>query len=475
MEQLLFSAFRASAPSPGSADHFAGLATTNLLLHFRSWKTLASTSSSQLESVLIEIGANTVNLPRVQHALRRISSNDKRMLTLNEFRSLGGSFDPAWTRWVQRQAFGHRALFGIDVFAGSGGMSLGFQHAGFQIAAAVEMNPVAAATYARNHRATTVLCQNVSLVGARDLLTRAGLVPGDVSVLFGGPPCQGFSESNRRTRNTSNKRNYLYREMIRLAEELQPQWLVLENVAGLKTIEDGHFLKAILEDLGEIGYKNPEVAELNAADFGVPQSRRRLFIVASRTDNRFVPPAPTHGPGRRKAHVTVREAISDLPVLRNGAVIDVRPYRLKEPASEYQKELRCGSSTTSHLVTRSAENILARYRRIRPGENWEALPSQMLGNYQDASRCHTGLYYRLRWNETSKVVGNFRKSMIVHPSQTRGLSVREAARLQSFPDSHRFEGSIGYQQQQVADAVPPLLARAVALVLKSSLSRVDSI
>jgi DNA (cytosine-5)-methyltransferase 1 len=114
-----------------------------------------------------------------------------------------------------------------------------------------------------------------------------------------------------------------------------------------------------------------------------------------------------------------------------------------------------------NLVTRSATLIVERYRHIGRGHNWEAIPKRLLKNYKDVTRCHTGIYHRLDWNLPSKVLGNFRKNMLIHPSQHRGLSVREAARLQSFPDWYEFVGSIGFQQQQVADAVPPLLATFV--------------
>lgn len=120
---------------------------------------------------------------------------------------------------------------------------------------------------------------------------------------------------------------------------------------------------------------------------------------------------------------------------------------------------------SGHRVTRSSEIVLERYRHIRQGQNWEAIPVHLMDNYKDRALCHTGLYYRLIWNMPSKVVGNFRKNMLIHPSQNRGLSVREAARLQSFPDRYDILGPMSAQQQQVADAVPPLLAKAVADVV----------
>jgi len=165
--------------------------------------------------------------------------------------------------------------------------------------------------------------------------------------------------------------------------------------------------------------------------------------------------------------LTVRDAIEDLPQLENGALADVLPYGREETQlTGYQSRMRKGTSgarsVSGNLVTRNAKYIVERYHHIPQGGNWENIPEELLANYADFTRCHTGIYHRLSWDQPAKVIGNFRKNMLIHPEQHRGLSVREAARLQSFPDEHVFTGSIGFQQQQVADAVPPLLAEAVA-------------
>ena len=135
---------------------------------------------------------------------------------------------------------------------------------------------------------------------------------------------------------------------------------------------------------------------------------------------------------------------------------------MSEPISPYAKLMR-GNSQQCHnnLVTKNSDYIIERYKHISQGENWEAIPQELMKNYKNVSRCHTGIYRRLKEDEPSIVIGNFRKNMLIHPWEDRGLSVREAARLQSFPDNFIFEGSIGYQQQQVGNAVPPLLAKAV--------------
>jgi DNA (cytosine-5)-methyltransferase 1 len=189
---------------------------------------------------------------------------------------------------------------------------------------------------------------------------------------------------------------------------------------------------------------------------GVPQNRARFFLVGSRDGLKFRMPQSS-----RSKPVTVSDAISDLPILANGAAVSWMPYRT-QPASNYARKMRGRhNQSPNHLVTSNALSILKRYSFVPQGGNWEDIPARMMRNYTDRSRCHTGIYYRLRYDAPSVVIGNFRKNMLIHPEQDRGLSVREAARIQSFPDSYEFHGSIGFQQQQVGNAVPPLLARAV--------------
>lgn len=358
----------------------------------------------------------------------------------------------------------------IDLFAGAGGLSLGFNNAGFQVVQVVENNPHAAATYRHNHPQVDVLEEDIGSLDPLTCLRRLGLRPGDVTALIGGPPCQGFSESNRRTRTLANPKNHLYKAFIRFLNTIKPTWFVLENVAGLRTLSRGAILRRIVRACCELGYK-VEWTELNAADYGVPQLRRRLFIVGNRLGVPIRFPKPTHGCGL-EPYVSVRAAISDLPSLENGASDDNVSYEKgAHRLTLYQKTMRGSVDDRSYvqgnLVSRNAATIIRRYTHIRPGQNWEAIPPQLLQNYSDVSRSHTGIYYRLEWNKPAKVIGNFRKNMLIHPEQNRGLSVREAARLQSFSDDYVFLGSIGFQQQLVADAVPPLLAETVANCIRA--------
>lgn len=334
-------------------------------------------------------------------------------------------------------------------------MSLGAVNAGISVALAVELDPHAAATYRRNFPSVRLIEDDISALTEIDIDCH-----GQQTVLFGGPPCQGFSTSNQRTRNTLNEKNWLFQEFLRVAKLWMPDWIVFENVKGITETEGGIFLDAVLEEIAKFGF-TPVSATLNAVDFGVPQKRSRLFVVASRDGVKFEMPAP-----RRAKYLTVADAFCQLPELYNGARRDFLPYE-EENASKYAKSMRGHLQQCSgHLVTQNASYVVERYKHIKQGGNWEDIPEHLMTNYADRTRCHTGIYHRLKLDEPSIVIGNYRKNMLIHPCQNRGLSVREAARLQSFPDTFDFEGSIGFRQQQVGNAVPPLLAQAVFEVLK---------
>ena len=356
----------------------------------------------------------------------------------------------------------------IDLFAGAGGLTQGFRDAGYKIVQAVERDVNAAATYSTNHPEVDLILADIRDLDPRECLQRLGVDPGVVTTVIGGPPCQGFSESNRRTRTLSNPKNHLYRDFLRFVRHIQPKSVVLENVAGLRTMSKGLILDYIIDGLGNMGYRSQHYV-LNAANHGVPQVRRRLFIIAHRLNVTAGQVSELDSPPLAPPP-TVRAAIADLPPLANGASTDLLEYGTTIQ-SPYQRQMRrhAPSRLSGNLVSRNAPHIVERYTYIPEGGNWRHIPRHLLANYSDTSRCHTGIYHRLYWDRPSKVIGNFRKNMLIHPAQDRGLSVREAARLQSFPDHYRFSGSIGFQQQQVADAVPPLLAETVArTILRSS-------
>lgn len=342
-------------------------------------------------------------------------------------------------------------MYAIDLFAGAGGMSAGAAEAGINVGYAVEIDKYAAETYQHNHPGTILLQEDVRSISVDSF----SIASNKADIVFGGPPCQGFSTSNQKTRTSRNPNNWLFNEYFRIVEEIEPSWVVFENVKGLLETEKGFFFREVTNELSKLGYKVSSFV-LNAVNYGIPQCRERLFIIGSKKGKTITEP-----PVKRGKQVTVHGALSDLPDLKNGASIDYLPYK-GDAKSAYQRKMRkslkqCGN----HLVTKNSPVILDRYKFVAQGGNWEDIPSELMKNYTDRTRCHTGIYHRLRPDTPSIVVGNYRKNMLIHPNEHRGLSVREAARLQSFRDNYRFIGSIGFQQQQVGNAVPPLLAKSL--------------
>ena len=344
-------------------------------------------------------------------------------------------------------------MIGIDLFAGVGGMSTGAAQAGIDIKFAVECDKFAADAYRKNHPHCEIFVDDIRRLSSEKIkqIPRGS----DGTVVFGGPPCQGFSYSNTRTRGVHNKNNWLFEDFARVVEIWQPDFVVFENVRGIIDTAKGLILKAIIGRFDQLGY-TLSYGILSALDFGVPQKRSRFFLIGSRTNKKVeLPQRVVSSPP------TVKDAIADLPHLVNGATKSWLPYG-DTPPSTYAKKLRKGlSACSSHLVTKNNDEVICRYQFVPPGGNWENIPPKMMKNYKDRHRCHTGIYYRLCYDCPSIVIGNYRKNMLIHPLENRGLSVREAARIQSFPDSYEFAGSIGFQQQQVGNAVPPLLAKAV--------------
>lgn len=337
-------------------------------------------------------------------------------------------------------------------------MSLGASLAGINVQHVVEADPFAATTYLKNHNPPNGVFVNDIRKYTPPVIDRHS---GEPVVVFGGPPCQGFSTSNQRTRSSKNSNNWLFEEFVRVVEAVGPELVVFENVRGILETEKGKFVRHISKSFQKLGYQI-SYQLLHSQDFGIPQKRARFFLIGIRDAKAFEFPAPTG-----KEPITVHEAIHDLPKLSNGASTCSLGYRTIAQ-SDYAASMRKNLETCrNHLVTCNNKEILERYKNIPQGGNWEDIPDHLMGNYKDKSRCHTGIYHRLSNDKPSIVIGNYRKNMLIHPTQNRGLSVREAARLQSFPDNFEFHGSIGFQQQQVGNAVPPLLAKALFESLKN--------
>nr|DAL01290.1 MAG TPA: Cytosine specific methyltransferase [Caudoviricetes sp.] len=338
---------------------------------------------------------------------------------------------------------------GIDIFSGAGGMSLGAIYAGIDIVLAIDNDNFAAQTYKKNHPNTMFVVDDIRNIKIDDELKN------NVFIVFGGPPCQGFSLSNTKTRNLKNPNNFLFKEFLRFVAEINPQWFVFENVEGIANFNGGDTIIEIEKCFKDIGYKTNR-AVLYASDYGVPQHRNRFFMVGNRMNINF------EFPPKKNTKITVSDAFADLPELNNGDMFEILPYKNDSHISEYAQLMRRGSdSSTQNYVSRNADYIIERYKYIRQGQNWKAIPDSLMGNYKNRNNCHSGIYRRLKADEPSVVISNYRKNMLIHPESDRGLSVREAARLQSFPDTFKFEGSLMHIQQQIGNAVPPLLAEAI--------------
>lgn len=339
---------------------------------------------------------------------------------------------------------------GVDIFSGAGGLSLGAEGAGIRISLAIEKDKYAAKTFARNHPGSTIICDDITTINPTNHIGK------NPFIIFGGPPCQGFSLSNTKTRTLDNKNNALFLEFVRFVKTLSPDWFLFENVEGITTFNNGETVLQIKDCFRKIGYETTE-GILYASDYGVPQHRNRFFMVGNRLGIDF------NFPKKNNFKVSVEDAICDLPDLKNGENSLELPYKMNiQEVSSFAKRMRRQSrSSKQNFVSRNMDYTIERYKHIKQGENWRAIPSRLMKNYANVNNCHSGIYKRLDATIPSIVISNYRKNMLIHPFQDRGLSVREAARLQSFPDNFIFEGYLQNMQQQIGNAVPPMLAEAI--------------
>lgn len=360
----------------------------------------------------------------------------------------------------------------IDLFSGAGGLTEGFHQAGFSPLAATDFDEVAAETFKLNFPEAKFVCRSVAEVSAGDLLGDAGVTRGEVDVLLGGPPCQAFSVYNHQ-RGFHDERSELFREYLRLVQDIYPKTVVIENVTGMSSLDNGRAVREICSHLNKLGYE-VDCRVLRAEEFGVPQERRRLVFLASRVGP-VIWPTQTHP--FAKDYVNVAAAIGDLPALAMGeGSDDRRDYRVA-PASRFQEAMRKSSDGVyNHFAPKLTEINSKRMTFIPQGGSWRDIPTDLLpAGMQKAKRSdHTKRYGRLSPHglfSTILTKADLHWGAYIHPDQDRTLTVRECARAQSFPDSFRFLGSRVDQYKQVGNAVPPLLARAVA---KAVLLMLDS-
>ena len=353
----------------------------------------------------------------------------------------------------------------IDLFCGAGGLSEGFRQAGYNVLAANDFFEAAGETFAATHPEAKFLPGPIQQYAADDFLKAAGLEAGELDVLVGGPPCQGFSVYNHQ-RGLHDERSSLYQEYLRIVAGLRPNWIVLENVTGMTSAGGGAAVKAILDGLEDLGY-SVEAKILRAEEYGVPQERRRIVFIGNRIGLPIEFPSPTHGPGLLP-FTTVEDAISDLPCLINGGGDEGIAIFASEARSAFQSELRGGSNgVRNHAAAKLASVNLERLKHIPQGGSWRDIPVDLLpAGMKRAKRSdHTKRYGRLSWTGMASTIltkCDPHWGAYFHPDQNRTVTVREAARLQSFPDFFQFKGSRTEQYVQVGNAVPPLLGRAIA-------------
>lgn len=347
----------------------------------------------------------------------------------------------------------------IDLFSGVGGFSQGFKMAGFDIVIANEYDKSIANAYMKNHKDTNMIVGDITEI---DLDNIFGNLNNKIDVIIGGPPCQGFSQKGKR-KTINDERNYLFKYFVKVVQLVRPQYFVMENVPTLLTSENGLFKREIQSLFNNLGYLL-ECGILNASEFGVPQNRKRAFIIGKLNDSAPDLPKPNN------KRVTIWEAIGDLAFLESGEGEEVQEYRLN-PTSKYGKIMRGREKKLyNHVATNHSLLALERLKMIPPNSGKEMLPKEHL-----TKSVYSGTWTRMRKEDVSVTITTRfdtpSSGKFTHPFLDRAITVREAARIQSFPDSFIFIGNKGSQMKQVGNAVPPLLAAEIAKTIMRDIKK----
>ena len=341
----------------------------------------------------------------------------------------------------------------LDLFCGCGGLSKGFEMAGYNILLGVDFNEPALKTYKHNHQGSKVLCGDLSAPDTFDKID--SLIGGKkIDVIIGGPPCQGFSLTG--PRNFDDERNKLYLAMIETVKRYSPKAFMIENVPGMATLYKGEVKEEIIRRFTDMGY-TVSCKILCAADYGVPQIRKRLVFIGLKDDKKeFAFPTPTHTP---ENYISCEDAISDLPSLESSLGDDISNYS-NNPVTDYQRSMRGKCNVLhNHKAINHKEFVKDTIALVPDGGNYKDLPAGV-----GASRNFHMAWTRLSSSKPARTVDTGHRNLF-HYKWNRCPTVRESARIQSFPDDFVFLGTKGQQDKQVGNAVPCLMAKAVAVQL----------
>lgn len=368
----------------------------------------------------------------------------------------------------------------LDLFCGAGGLTTGFELENFKSLCAVDINKDALVTYAKNFKSANVICDDIRKIAPFDLRLSLGLKKESLSIIIGGPPCQGFSRNvPAGYRYLNDPKNLLYNTYLDFVDEFRPLYVVMENVPEILNAYDGVVRNQIVQSLSAMGY-NVSYMSLNAAFYGVPQTRSRAFFIGCLASTIVDTPKQTHYGNVRslkqadiqlpisnvlKPLVTVSDAISDLPPLNAGDEYTGNKYP-NRATSEYQKILRVGSTTlVNHMAKKLSPVQLARAKSLKEGQDARDLPKELA-----PKKYYSGAYGRLYWNKPSRTITKWvfhpGSGRFFHPTQHRTITIREAARLHSYPDKFHFTGSYTKMAAQIGESVPPLLAKVIASSIK---------
>lgn len=355
----------------------------------------------------------------------------------------------------------------LDLFCGAGGLSLGFKMAGFNIIGGIEFNKEAIDTHALNFKGGYHFCGDICSLENEFILEKFGK---KVDVIIGGPPCQGFSTANMQQKDYKNdERNKLFYQFIRFVEVLNPKAFVMENVRGILTKDGGHVKEAMMKIMDDLGY-NVNVKVLIASDYGVPQKRMRAFFVGIKKEfGEYF----DFDKIQKKPLVTVKDAISDIYYLDTKtklSTIEDKFILESEANCEYQRFMRKNSNDIlyNHNIRYPNDLVQKRMSYVPEGGNWRDVPDELWDTIRNNR--HSSAYRRLNSEEVSITIDTGHMNYF-HPKYNRVPTVRESARIQSFPDDFIFTGGQGAQFRQVGNAVPPLLSRAIAKTLKMYLDK----